>query len=73
LTDGAFTEITGKEVTEGMAVVTGESAKEDKAGTSSVRSPLMPQTFGRGQQQGQGKSDGSDNPGTAREQGGAPK
>ena len=34
LTDGAFTEITGKEVTEGMAVVTGESAKEDKAGTS---------------------------------------
>jgi len=73
LTDGAFTEVTGKEVTEGMAVVTGEFAKEDKAGTSAARSPLMPQTFGRGQQQGQTKPDGPDSPGTAREQGGAPR
>ena len=74
LTDGAFTEITGKEVTEGMAVVTGEIVKDDKAGgTATGRSPLMPQTFGRGQQQGQAKPDGSDTPGTAREHGGAPR
>jgi HlyD family secretion protein len=71
LTDGAFTEVTGKETTEGMVVVTGEISKEDKAGTAAVRSPLMPQTFGRGQQQGQARPDGSDNPGTPREQGGA--
>jgi HlyD family secretion protein len=73
LTDGAFTEVTGKEVTEGMAVVVGESAKEDKAGMAAARSPLMPQTFGRGQQGGQAKPDGPDNPDAAREHNGAPK
>jgi HlyD family secretion protein len=74
LTDGAFTEVMGKEVTEGMAVVTGESAKEDKAGPAAARSPLMPQPFGRGQQQGgQAKPDGPENPDAARERNGAPK
>lgn len=74
LTDGAFTEVTGKEVTEGMAVVTGEISKDDKAGgTATGRSPLMPQPFGRGQQQGQTRPDGPDNPAASREQGGAPR
>jgi HlyD family secretion protein len=74
LTDGSFTEVTGKEVTEGMAVVIGESAKEDKASTAGARSPLMPQPFGRGQQQGgQAKPDGPDNPDAAREHSGTPK
>jgi HlyD family secretion protein len=74
LTDGAFTEVTGKEVTEGMAVVTGEITKDDKAGgTATGRSPLMPQPFGRGQQPGQARPDGADTPGTAREHGGAPR
>jgi HlyD family secretion protein len=66
LTDGAFTEVTGKEVTDGMAVVIGETTKDDKAGTATARSPLMPQSIGRGQQQGQTRSD-SPNPGAVHE------
>jgi HlyD family secretion protein len=75
LTDGAFTEVMGKEVTEGMAVVTGEFAKEDKAGTAAERSPLMPQQpFARGQQRGgQARPGGPDNPDASRERNGAPK
>lgn len=73
LTDGAFTEVTGKEVTDGMVVVIGETSKDDKAGASSARSPLMPQPFGRGQQQGQTKPNSPDNPGAARERNGTPK
>ncbi len=73
LTDGAFTEVTGKDVTDGMVVVIGETTKGDKAGTATARSPLMPQPFGRGQQQSQTKSDGPDSPGAARERNGAPK
>jgi HlyD family secretion protein len=73
LTDGAFTEVTGKDVTDGLVVVIGETPKDDKAGTTPARSPLMPQPFGRGPQQGQTRSDGPDSTGAAREQGGAPK
>jgi len=74
LTDGAYTEVTGKEITEGMAVVTGESSKEDKTGSAAARSPLMPQPIGRGQQQGgQTRPDGPDNPDATRERNGAPK
>ncbi len=68
LTDGAFTEVTGKDVTDGMVAVIGETTKEEKAGAATARSPLMPQLpFGRGQQQGQTKSNSPDNPGAARE------
>ena len=63
LTDGAFTEIEGKDVADGMRVVTGEAARETAAGTGEVRSPLMPQPMGRGQRQGQA---GTENPGTER-------
>lgn len=67
LTDGAFTETNGKDVTDGMAVVVGEITKEEKAGGSAERSPLMPQPMGRGQQQGQTGHTSPDNPGAARE------
>jgi len=73
LTDGAYTEITGRDVAEGMVVVFGETTKEDKASGATGRSPLMPQPFGRGQQQGQARPDGQDSTGGAREHGGAPK
>ena len=73
LTDGAFTEVTGKEVTDDMVVVIGETTKDDKAGTATERSPLMPQPFGRGQQQGQPRSDSPNSSGAAREPYGAPK
>jgi hypothetical protein len=66
LTDGAFTEANGKDVTDGMAVVVGEMTKEDKASASAERSPLMPQPMGRGQQ-GQTGQTSPDNPGAARE------
>jgi HlyD family secretion protein len=64
LTDGAFTEIEGKDVTDGMSVVIGESARETTAGPGTERSPLMPQPMGRGQRQGQANPD---SPGTERE------
>jgi HlyD family secretion protein len=67
LTDGAFTEANGKDVTDGMALVVGEMTKEDKASTSTERSPLMPQPMGRGQQQGQTGQTGPGSPGAARE------
>ncbi len=66
LTDSALTEVTGKEVTDGMVVVIGETTKDDKANTSAERSPLMPQPFGRGQQQGQTGQTSPDNPGATR-------
>ena len=67
LTDGAFTEANDKDVTDGMAVVVGETTKEDRASTSTERSPLMPQPMGRGQQQGQTGQTNPDNPGATRE------
>jgi HlyD family secretion protein len=64
LTDGAFTEVEGKDVTEGMRVVIGETTRESLTGPGAERSPLMPQPMGRGQRQGQASPD---NPGTERE------
>lgn len=64
LTDGAFTEVEGKDVTDGMRLVTGEATREDAAASGTERSPLMPQPLGRGQRQGQGNPD---NPGAERE------
>lgn len=60
LTDGAFTEATGGDVTDGLSVVVGERAKEAAAPQGQERSPLMPQPIGRGQRPGQG---GPDTPG----------
>jgi len=70
LTDGTFTEVEGKEVTDGMRVVTGEAAHEAAGATGEVRSPLMPQPMGRGQRQGQA---GSETPGTERQGQGRPE
>jgi len=64
LSDGAFTEVDGKEVTDGMSVVAGETTWDAAAGPVTERSPLMPQPIGRGQHQGQA---GPDNPGAERE------
>jgi HlyD family secretion protein len=43
LTDGAWTEVEGKELAEGLQVVIGESEREASAGPATERSPLMPQ------------------------------
>jgi len=53
LTDGGFTEIEGKDVTDGMSVAIGETTREPAVGPGTERSPLMPQPMGRGQRQGQ--------------------
>ena len=59
LTDGAFTEVTGEDVTDGMSVVVGEKARGAAATAGQERSPLMPQPMGRGQRPGQGGPDTS--------------
>ena len=68
LTDGAFTEVEGKEVADGMYVVTGETTREAAASTGEARSPLMPQPMGRGQRQGHAGAEtpGTEHPGTDR-------
>ena len=64
LTDGAFTEVEGGDVTEGTSLVVGETTREAAAAPGMERSPLMPQPMGRGPRQGQG---GPGNPDAARE------
>jgi len=64
LTDGAFTEVEGKDVTDGMQVVVGETTREATAVPDTERSPLMPQPISRGQRQGQATPE---NPGAVRE------
>jgi len=60
LTDGAFTEVEGKDLTEGLHVIVGEGTQESTASTVADRSPLMPQPFGRGgMRQGQGGTEGN--------------
>ncbi|MGO9614262.1 MAG: efflux RND transporter periplasmic adaptor subunit [Dissulfurispiraceae bacterium] len=54
LTDGQFTEVEGKDLTEGMLAVVGEGGRETTSGSSTERSPLMPQPFGRGGRPTQG-------------------
>ena len=54
LTDGQFTEVEGKDLTEGMLAVVGEGVRETASGSSTDRSPLMPQPFGRGGRPAQG-------------------
>jgi len=63
LTDGAFTEVEGKEVTDGMRVVVGEATLEAAASTLEARSPLMPQPMGRGQRQSAPETPGTERPG----------
>lgn len=57
LTDGQFTEVEGKDLSEGMHVIVSEAVREATSGSSTDRSPLMPQPLGRGGRQGQGSSD----------------
>jgi len=64
LTDGAFTEVESRDVTDGMQVVVGETSREASAAPDTERSPLMPQPISRGQRQGQAAPE---NPGAVRE------
>ena len=68
LSDGAFTEVAGREVADGMRLVTGEAAREAAGAAGEARSPLMPQPMGRGQRQGQsgGEPPGAERPGQER-------
>jgi HlyD family secretion protein len=54
LTDGAFTEVEGSGLTEGLLVVVGEGTRESEAAASADRNPFAPQ-IGRGQRPGQGQ------------------
>jgi len=65
LTDGAFTEVEGKDVTDGMSVVVGEAEREAASGPETERSPLMPQPMGHGGERP--AHSGPDNPGASRE------
>lgn len=58
LTDGQFTEVEGKDLTEGLRAVIGEGVREAASGSGTDRSPLMPQQpFGRGGRQSQGTTE----------------
>jgi len=59
LTDGSFTEVSGKDLAEGTVVIVGEAAGEEPSGAAE-RSPLMPQPVGRGMRQRPGGSEGQD-------------
>lgn len=57
LTDGAFTEVEGKGLTEGLLVITGESIRGAEAAQTPEQNPFAPQVFrGQGARQGQGQT-----------------
>jgi HlyD family secretion protein len=64
LTDGAFTEVDGKGLTEGLRAVIGESTREAEAASAAERNPFAPQIF-RGQRAGQSQEQGQGSPGQA--------
>lgn len=59
LTDGAFTEVEGKGLTEGLRAVIGEGTREADAAPTADRNPFTPQMPFRGQRQGQGQTQGA--------------
>ena len=63
LTDGAFTEVEGARLTEGLPVVVGEGAREAVAPSTAERNPFAPQMPFRGNRQAQGQTEGSQAPG----------
>jgi len=63
LTDGAFTEVEGKGLTEGLRVVIGEGMREAEAAPTADRNPFTPQLPFRGQRQGQGPGQSQDQQG----------
>jgi HlyD family secretion protein len=58
LTDGAFTEVEGRDLIEGMRIVVGEHGQEAVPNTSAERNPFTPQ-IGRGLRPGQGQGEGA--------------
>jgi HlyD family secretion protein len=58
LTDGAFTEVEGKGLAEGLRVVLGEGTREAEAAPTADRNPFTPQMPFRGQRQGQAQGPG---------------
>ena len=59
LTDGSFTEVEGKDLTEGLRAVVGEGAREADAGQTADRNPFAPQMPWRGNRSAQGQAQGS--------------
>jgi HlyD family secretion protein len=55
LTDGAFTEVEGKGLTEGLRAVVGEGVREADAGQTAERNPFAPQMPFRGNRSAQGQ------------------
>ncbi len=54
LTDGAFTEVEGKDLKEGIYIVVGEGTRQKETASTTERNPFAPQVF-RGQRSGQGR------------------
>jgi HlyD family secretion protein len=55
LTDGAFTEVEGRGLTEGLRAVAGEGVREADAGQTAERNPFAPQMPFRGNRPAQGQ------------------
>ena len=59
LTDGAFTEVEGPRLAEGLPVVIGEGVKEAENAQSADRNPFAPQMPFRGNRPAQGQTEGN--------------
>jgi HlyD family secretion protein len=64
LTDGTFTEVDGKNLSQGLRVVSGEGIREQDQGQATERNPFAPPRF-PGQRGGQGQGQGQGEPGQA--------
>jgi HlyD family secretion protein len=68
LTDGAFTEVEGRGLTEGLHAVLGEGVREAEAEPTADRNPFAPQMPFRGNRQGQqGQAEGNQAQGQERQ------
>jgi len=63
LTDGAFTEVEGGRLAEGLPIVVGEGVRGADAASTAERNPFAPQMPFRGNRQAQGQTEGSQAPG----------
>ncbi len=61
LTDGAFTEVEGTRLTEGLRVVVGEGAREAESSPTADRNPFAPQMPFRGDRPAQARTEGNQN------------
>jgi len=63
LTDGAFTEVEGARLAEGLPVVVGEGVRGADAASTAERNPFAPQMPFRGNRPAQGQTEGTQAPG----------